>query len=65
MIHTISTMHGLLTVQPDPATRMARLTFKHPIWPAQTIELKPEETGLLAQAFDLVTEELDQLQAVR
>ena len=70
MKHTIKTASGRITIEPagKPGIEFVLVTLQPPFLPSFDIQLTPEQSGLLAQAFDLATEEItgpDDLTAAR
>jgi hypothetical protein len=60
MKHTIKTASGAITIEAagKPGIEFVLVTLKPPFLPSFDIQLTPEQSGLLAQAFDLATEEI-------
>lgn len=60
MKHTINTAACLITIEATgkPDTERCKVTVKTPFLPAFDAHLTAEDASLLAQAFDLVAEEI-------
>ena len=70
MKHTIKTASGAISIEPagKPGIEFVLVTVKPTFFPSFDIQLTAEQSGLLAQAFDLATEEItgpDDLTAAR
>ncbi len=59
MKHTIKTASGQITIEAagKPGIEFVLVTLKPPFLPSFDIQLTPEQSGLLAMAFDLAAEE--------